>query len=246
MTAPGSCTRSNFGLPRHAEFPGPYTDAYLIDLAPAVLTTAGSSDPVAIRLEQNAAAVTYSGSWHSNASSFHSGGDARLAMESGARASFTFAGTGVRWIGHRDEWSGMANVYIDGALEAVVDAFGPSQHQQVLFTRMGLANGPHTLEVEPATQRNPLSGGNWVWVDAFEVVTRLEQDDAAIHYSCPPDSAWFAMASTQHSRGSAVVSMAPGCQVTLAFTGPAVSWIGYRDDERHRPCFRRRRVACGD
>ena len=150
-------------------------------------------------------------------------------MESGARASFTFAGTGVRWIGHRDEWSGMANVYIDGALEAVVDAFGPSQHQQVLFTRMGLANGPHTLEVEPATQRNPLSGGYWVWVDAFEVVTRLEQDDAAIHYSCPPDSAWFAMASTQHSKGSAVVSMAPGCQATLAFTGPAVSWIGYRD-----------------
>ena len=95
---------------------------------------------------------------------------------------------------------------------------------------MGLTNGPHTLEVEPATQRNLLSGGYWIWVDAFEVVTRLEQDDAAIHYSCPPDSAWLAMASTQHSRGSALVSMAPGCQATLAFTGSAVSWIGYRDE----------------
>ena len=58
---------SNSGLPRYAEFPGRYTDAYLIDLAAAVLTTAGSSSPVGIRLEQNAAAVTYSGSWHSNA-----------------------------------------------------------------------------------------------------------------------------------------------------------------------------------
>jgi hypothetical protein len=222
---------SNYGLPRHAEYPQSYIDAYLIDLARAIPATGGSSRAVSNRVEQSTGAVSYSGSWYSNAAWFHSANDARLAMDSDSRATFTFTGNGVRWIGFRDEWSGMANVYIDGTLRAVVDTFGqPSQPQQVLFSATDLSNGTHTLQIEPAGQRNPQSGGYWIWVDALEVVTRLEEDVAAIRYSCPPGSEWYTHVAAAHSNGVAAVAMAPGCQATLAFTGSAVSWFGYQDE----------------
>src|SRR5437899_2776402 len=47
-----------------------------------------------------------------------------LAMDRGARVTFTFPGTALKWIGRRDAWSGIANVYIDGVLKAQVDACG--------------------------------------------------------------------------------------------------------------------------
>ena len=42
---------------------------------------------------------------------FFSGGDAVLSMDAGARATFTFTGSEIRWIGTRDEWSGIARVF---------------------------------------------------------------------------------------------------------------------------------------
>jgi len=44
-------------------------------------------------------------------------------MDGGARATATFSGSEVRWIGYRDEWSGIANVYLDGQLKGTVDTF---------------------------------------------------------------------------------------------------------------------------
>jgi len=44
-------------------------------------------------------------------------------MDSGSRASLTFTGTGVSWILYRDEWSGIANVYLDGVLKSAVDTY---------------------------------------------------------------------------------------------------------------------------
>ena len=93
-----------------------------------------------------------------------------MSMDTNARATVTFTGTGVKWIGYRDEWSGNARVYIDGILKATIDTYAsPSQGQTVLYTATGLASGAHSLAIEVAGTHDAVSKGSWVWVDAFDV-----------------------------------------------------------------------------
>ncbi|MBI3000566.1 MAG: hypothetical protein HYY46_19250 [Deltaproteobacteria bacterium] len=105
---------------------------------------ASSTEP---RIEQDDPSVSYAGTWYSNAHSLHSGGSAVLSMEAGARATVSFIGTGISWIGYRDEWSGIARVYIDGVFVSEVDTYlGAGGPQAVLYSTSGLSNAAHTLE----------------------------------------------------------------------------------------------------
>jgi hypothetical protein len=108
-------------------------------------------------------------------------------MEAGARATLDFNGTAVTWLAYRDEWSGIARVYLDGQFVAEVDTYAApvtasglrSQSlrraqdgnvQSRMYSISGLPAGDHQLVIEVTQQRNPASGGSWVWVDGFEVV----------------------------------------------------------------------------
>jgi hypothetical protein len=207
---------SNWGLQAILGNPIGYTDVYLL----------------AVRVEENDPSVRYTCDWFPNYIALHSAGSAVLAMQPRAQAMFSFAGTGVTWIGYRDEWSGLANVYVDGELRAIVDTFAsPAQAQTALFSATDLAAGSHTLVVEVAGQRNASSAGSWVWVDAFDVVSggaetvRSEQDSPAIWYSCD----WFPSRLSIHSGSRAVLAMMAGAQAIFPFAGTGVTWIGYRD-----------------
>src|SRR5262249_34994489 len=110
------------------------------------------------------------GSWFTNTTAPSSGGSAVLSTDTNARATVTFSGTSVKWIGYRDEWSGIARVYIDGTLVSTVDTYAtPAQGQAVIYSTSGLAPGTHALAVEVAGSHGAASGGNWVWVDAFDI-----------------------------------------------------------------------------
>jgi hypothetical protein len=153
-----------------------WVDAF--DVTVTTTTTASpnitppSSPPSApTRVEQNASSVADTGgSWFTNTTAPCSGGSCVLSMDTNARATLTFTGTAVKWIGYRDQWSGIARVYIDGALQATIDTYAsPSQGQAVLYTASGLASGVHTFAIEVAGSHGTASGGSWVWVDAFDV-----------------------------------------------------------------------------
>jgi hypothetical protein len=91
-------------------------------------------------------------------------------MEPGSRVSVVFTGTGVTWIGYQDEWSGMADVSLDGKHRATVDTYSaPARAQVELYSIEGLPVGTHTLLIQPTGRRRDASGGSWVWVDAFSV-----------------------------------------------------------------------------
>jgi hypothetical protein len=160
---------SNFGLQGSAGYPVEYSDVYFIAISsgnsgPSISTQIGTT------FEQDNAAVSCSGSWYTNTAAGHSGGSAWLAMDAGARATFNFSGTEVSWIGYRDEWSGTANVYLDGQFKGTVDTFAsPPQFESVLFFQSGLTEGSHTLSIEASGATN--SAGSWIWIDAFRVVT---------------------------------------------------------------------------
>ena len=86
------------------------------------------------RIEQNSPALTYTGVWFPNTSAVQSGGSAVLATDPGSRATINFNGTGITWIAYRDQWSGIARVYVDGALKATVDTYlSPEQARSATY-----------------------------------------------------------------------------------------------------------------
>jgi hypothetical protein len=234
-TATPSPTPTPTSAPRATSTPRP--------TAPPTTTPSPTSTPAPqkVRREQTDPSATYSGTWYPNSLSLHSRGSAVLAVDTGARVTVTFSGTGITWIGYRDEWSGVARVYVDGVLRATVDTYAsPARAQAALFTSAVLANGTHTLTIEAAGVAGPQSGGAWVWIDAFDVVTagnapptpvaRFEQDSAAVTYA----GTWSPHRATAHSGGSAVLSAEAGARATFPFTGTGVRWIAYRDERGGR------------
>jgi hypothetical protein len=128
--------------------------------------------PTIVRYEDTASAVVYTGNWFTNSSSAHSASSAHLAVDAGSRATLTFTGNAVSLIGYQDEWSGIGRVLVDGALNGTVDFYRtPSRSQAVLYTVTGLTPTSHTIAVEATGTRNAASGGNWIWIDAFDVTT---------------------------------------------------------------------------
>jgi hypothetical protein len=124
------------------------------------------------RIEETDPAIAYSGTWsHGNEGVRDwAGGTASIAILTmfPARATLSFEGTGVSWIGFRGPQAGIANVYVDGVQVATVDLFDALEHvQDVVYNVSGLAPGSHTLTVEATGTWNPLSTDPFVVVDAF-------------------------------------------------------------------------------
>ena len=167
---------SDFDLQAIDGYTAEYSDTYMIVLG----TTAQPPPPpppphtttTVVRYEQNNPAVEYTGTWDPNSGAFNSGGSATLAMDAGSQAKFTFTGTGVKWIGYRDQWSGIAQVYVDGVLKATIDTYSANaQAQAAVYSVSGLSNAAHSLTIEVTGQHDSKSSGEWVWVDAFDVTT---------------------------------------------------------------------------
>jgi hypothetical protein len=127
----------------------------------------GSTTTTWTRVEQTNAAIQYSGDWYNNSNSNESGGSAYLTLA--GSATFSFSGTGARWVGFSDSYSGIANVYVDGALKGSIDTYSNTTKYQVLqYTITGLASGNHTLVVQATGQHNSAAASAWVWVDGFD------------------------------------------------------------------------------
>jgi uncharacterized protein (TIGR03437 family) len=120
--------------------------------------------------QQTDVAANYAGHWFQTAGGQYSGGSVNSAVDAGARVNLTFNGTGIAWVGYRDEWSGLAQVFLDGALQATVDTYlTPSAAQTPTYSLTGLVPGTHVLGIAATGTHSAASGGSWVWVDAFQV-----------------------------------------------------------------------------
>jgi hypothetical protein len=121
------------------------------------------------RVEENNPALVYMGRWYANANPAHSGGNASLAMDGASKVTINFNGTGINWIAYRDEWSGIARVYLDGVEKSTIDNYLSPAGQRVVYSIGGLPSGSHSLTVEVTGSHNQSSKGSWVWLDAFDV-----------------------------------------------------------------------------
>ena len=121
------------------------------------------------RVEESNPVLVYTGRWYANRNPSHSGGNASLAMDAGSKVVINFEGTGITWIAYRDEWSGMARVYVDGVEKTTVDNYLSPAQQRVVYSIGGLPSGSHTLTIEVTGSHNQSARGSWVWLDAFDV-----------------------------------------------------------------------------
>jgi hypothetical protein len=162
VTTTGNAQTGSFNLMITASGGG------IIHSATVPLTVNSTATPTWTRIEQTNSAIQYSGQWNTNTNSNESGGSAYLALN--GSATLSFSGTGVRWIGFSDPWSGIANVYIDGVLKTQVDTFSTAtKYQVVQYTITGLAPGSHTIRIEVTGQQNPSASAAWIWLDGFDV-----------------------------------------------------------------------------
>lgn len=121
--------------------------------------------------QESSPALIFNGQWFSKSASQFSGGTVLLATDPGCRVSINFTGTGITWIGYRDEWSGIAQIYLDNTLTATVDTYlTPAQAQASTYSITGLSSGTHTLTITVTGTHSAASQDSWVWVDAFNVV----------------------------------------------------------------------------
>jgi hypothetical protein len=189
-------------------------------------------------IEENDPSITYTGTWYPNSEAPNRAGHAVLTNLAGARASITFTGTSISWIGVADPWSGFARAYLDGVLYTV-DTYGASTtYQKTMFTARGLAAGPHTLSIEVEHSRDVNGSGSWVWIDGFDIedgagvsggvsapTGRTEQNSPAVNFN----GVWYMNMNPVQSGGTAVLSTDAGSAATVSFTGTGIRWIAYKD-----------------
>jgi hypothetical protein len=185
------------------------------------------------RHEESSASASFTPGWNrTDTTQAWSGGTAAVASGVGERATFTFTGTSVSWIGRRAPDLGIARVFLDGALQAQVDTYYPASIQGIVYAVTGLAPGAHRLEIEVTGLRHESASGHAIVVDAFDVRSRIEENDFGVAYA----GAWgfddtsrnWSVTSFMTGVGTAARSETAGARVDFTFAGTAVSWIGVR------------------
>ena len=124
------------------------------------------------RIEESDPSVIYTGMWGSISRSDLSGGSIKESEDLAGTATLAFIGTGVSWISYTAPFNGIAQVYIDGALNATVDTYAPAEHAQaVVYAISGLPAGPHTVTIKVTGTWNPSGCCAWIVLDAFDVTS---------------------------------------------------------------------------
>ena len=185
------------------------------------------------RSEESASSATFTAGWNkSDTTLAWSGGTAAVASAAAERATFVFTGTSVNWIGKRGTDMGIARVYLDGAFQAQVDSYYPTLIEGPVYSITGLMPGQHRLEVEVTGLKNGQSTGTAIAVDAFDVRSRIEENDAAVVYT----GTWnfndttrnYSDTSLTTGVGTASIASTAGARADLTFAGTSATWVGTR------------------
>jgi len=144
-----------------------WIDSFLIDNGSGV--TGGNFAGAGMVFDNNPA-LNYTGYWFTNSTADPSAGTVALATDANSAVSINFNGTGITWLAYRDQYSGIANVFLDGQMVATVDTYlSPAQSQTPAWSISGLAMNAHTLTIQVTGTHDSASSDSWVWVDGFNV-----------------------------------------------------------------------------
>ena len=74
---------------------------------------------------------------------YHEGDETHMYGET----TYTFTGTGIRWLSAKNVDCGVADVYIDGVLDKTVDLYNDSLVNATVYEKTGLENKEHTIKI---------------------------------------------------------------------------------------------------
>lgn len=113
--------------------------------------------------------LTYIGGWDTYNGSADYNGTETFSTENGAACELEFDGTGITFIGSKQNNVGKVKIYLDGEFQEEIDTYSSSSQKQAeIYSVTGLEKGPHTIRVET-------SGGNanCIVVDAFAIINDI-------------------------------------------------------------------------
>jgi len=147
------------------------------DDAVALVTRIGPGDgalpPTWTRVDNTATNVTYAGTWNTYSNGGCYGGSSSYSHINGDDVSYTFTGTGARWLTEYGPDHGKADVYVDGVLQVSgLDTYNPTVlYQQKAYEITGLTSGTHVLKIVVTNTKNANSTGFNESADAFEYIS---------------------------------------------------------------------------
>lgn len=99
-------------------------------------------------IDEQAPTVTLSGTWTTMNNAAYAGGSLSTATDPGAYAEVVFSGTGITWVGSRNELGGIVEVALDGARYGEVNlSLGKWGINKNLLVINDLEPGTHTLRI---------------------------------------------------------------------------------------------------
>lgn len=106
--------------------------------------------------------------WDRDTSTGASGGGYLTSRTPGAKLSYTFSGTSASIVGRRAPDGGYAEVWLDGVKQGLVTFYSSTaKWKQVVWSKSGLVNKAHTVELRVLGTKPSASKAPWVFPDAF-------------------------------------------------------------------------------
>src|SRR5262249_54112175 len=112
----------------------------------------------------------WSRQWTENKNASAHGGSFRMTSDAGAEMTLRFKGNQLRLLGVVGPDGGWADAYLDGEKQpTLVECWNPTaRFQQPIFLKKGLPNNWHELRIIARGEKNPLSRGTRISIDAAQ------------------------------------------------------------------------------
>ena len=119
-------------------------------------------------VQENAAAIAYSGSWKRRALTGASGGYVKYATSSSDRAKLTFTGAAASFVTTLSPARGICEIWVDGSLAATFDTYAAgTTKKRIGYASPRLTFGTHTIEIRVKGAKRSASTSTRVDLDAF-------------------------------------------------------------------------------
>ncbi|WDQ35561.1 X2-like carbohydrate binding domain-containing protein [Paenibacillus marchantiae] len=123
-----------------------------------------------VYINDDDSSIKYTGSWNSNTGRSYGdyNGDVHFTEKDGDYFEYSFTGTGIELLTEKDKDQGDMIVTLDNGASETVNAYtsGEREVQQVLYSKLDLDNGPHTLKVVKGS-------GQYMLLDALRVTMEI-------------------------------------------------------------------------
>ena len=130
----------------------------------------GGSGGTVTTWNDNNAGIAYTGTWASESDTNCYNGDYHSSNVLNSSFVASFTGTRAEIYGTKNDWIGMADVYVDNVKKATIDGYSATMAYQQLYYDTGvLSGGAHTVKLVVLHQKNAAAAEYYIDVDKVDI-----------------------------------------------------------------------------